>query len=120
MLDEVIDLLSTANIRVSIFSFEARYGSIDRARLQAAVAAAIEDSGIVFEFANGRIGGLVFACRPPGADDRWVEMRTVDRLNLALGGSCAAADLVDVAAIHVPSAGLCSSSDIEALAETAY
>lgn len=114
-LTRVLSLLGSANLRLSLFSFEALPGAMTVNDLFYAVENAVDDSGLAFILDNGCVGALVYGWRPPNADDSWVEDRTLSRLDWALGGPLASMDLVDVHAVHRSSSELSSSSDVAAM-----
>ena len=96
----VLKLLSSVNIRLSLFSFETLPGAMARGSLFSAVERAVDDTGLAFELNDGRVGALVYGWRPPNAEDSWVEDRTLARLDWALGGPLSSAELIDVYAVH--------------------
>lgn len=113
-LGRVLRLLGSANLRLSLFSFETLPGAVTTAQLFSAVEAAVDDAGLAFELDDGRVGALVYGWRPPDADDSWVEDRTLARLDWAFGGPRSSADFVDVYAVHRWSGELSDGNDIKA------
>lgn len=113
-LSRVLGLLGTANLRLSLFSFETLPGAMSANSLFSAVEKAVDDSGLAFALNDGRVGALVYGWRPPNADDSWVEDRTLARLDWALGGPFASVDIVDVHAVHRCSSEISDSGDVAA------
>lgn len=113
-IDRTLRLLGATNLRLSLFAFESIPGRMSPARLRDIVRQVIDDDRIAFELDDGRIGALVYGWRPPGAPDSWVEDRTIDRLDWALGGPDASDDAIEVYASHRWSAELSDAADIGA------
>ena len=118
-LRRILGLLQSADVRLSLFSFEALPGAISQHMLFSAVESAVDDSGLAFELCDGRIGALVYGWRPPGADDDWVESRTLSRLGWALGGPNTAAQTIDIYSVHRPSNEIATREDVVNLLLTA-
>lgn len=118
-LRRILGLLQSANVRLSLFIFEALPGAISRHILFSAVESAVDDSGLAFGLEDGRIGALVYGWRPPGAGDDWVESRTLSRLDWALGGPNSAEHIIDVYSVHSPSEEIASDEDAVNLLRTA-
>ena len=114
-LRRVLSLLHAVNVQLSLFTFEALPGTMSRQALFSAVESAVDDSGLAFEAEDGRIGALVYGWRPPGANDSWVESRTLARLDWALGVPNASRDFVDCHAIHRPSDEVATDEDATTL-----
>ncbi len=119
-LARILRLLHSVNVRLSLFLFETLPGASDQDALRCAAEEAVDDCGITFELDDGRIGALVYGWRPPGADDRCIESRTLERLTWALGGPDVLSERIEVRAIHRRSSELSCPSDLAHLLSLAH